>query len=43
MSLRTAFVWYVLIAAVLATFVCAVVINLLDEYRLTLYILRMAF
>ena len=37
MSLRTAFVWYVLIAAVLATFVCAVVINLLDEYRVSLY------
>lgn len=37
MSLRTAFVWYVLIAAVLATFVCAVLINLLDEYRVGLY------
>ena len=37
MSLRTAFVWYVLIAAVLATFACAVIINLLDEYRVSLY------
>lgn len=37
MSLRTAFVWYVLIAAVLATLVCAVTINLLDEYRLGIY------
>ncbi len=37
MSLRTAFVWYVLIAAVLATVVCAVCINLLDEYRIGLY------
>ena len=37
MSLRTAFVWYVLIAAVLATIVCALTINLLDEYRLGIY------
>ena len=37
MSLRTAFVWYVLIAAVLATCLCAVTINLLDEYRVGLY------
>lgn len=38
MSLRTAFVWYVLIAAVLATTVCAVTINLLDEYRIGIYL-----
>ena len=37
MSLRTAFVWYVLIAAVLATAVCSVTINLLDQYRVSLY------
>ena len=37
MSLRTAFVWYVLIAAVIATIVCSVMINSLDGYRVTLY------
>ena len=37
MSLRTAFVWYVLIAAVIATVVCSVLINALDEYRVGLY------
>lgn len=36
MSLRTAFIWYVLIAAVLATIVCSVTINLLDGYRVNL-------
>ena len=36
MSLRTAFIWYVLIAAVLSTIVCSVTINLLDEYRVNL-------
>ena len=37
MSLRTAFVWYVLIAAVIATIVCSVMINSLDGYRGTIY------
>lgn len=37
MSLRTAFVWYVLVAAVIATAVCAIFINALDEYRMGIY------
>ena len=37
MSLRTAFIWYVLIAAVLATLACLTVIKLLDEPRVALY------
>ena len=37
MSLRTAFIWYVLIAAVLATAVCMIFIKLLDEPRIALY------
>ena len=38
MSLRTAFVWYVLVAAVIATIVCAFFINALDEYRISLFL-----
>lgn len=37
MSLRTAFVWYVLVAAVIATAVCAIFINALDEFRIDMY------
>ena len=37
MGLRTAFVWYVLIAAVLATTACMVIIKLLDEPRIALH------
>ena len=37
MSLRTAFIWYVLIAAVLATAVCMIFIKLLDEPRIAIY------
>ena len=37
MSLRTAFIWYVLIAAVLSTAACMTAIKLLDEPRIALY------
>ena len=37
MSLRTAFIWYVLIAAVLATAACMLFVKLLDEPRIALY------
>ncbi len=37
MSLRTAFIWYVLIAAVLATAACMASIKLLDEPRIAIY------
>ena len=37
MSLRTAFIWYVLIAAVLATTACMLIIKCLDEPRIALY------
>ena len=37
MSLRTAFIWYVLIAAVLSTLSCMLIIKALDEPRIALY------
>ena len=37
MSLRTAFIWYVLIAAVLATTACMIIVKCLDEPRIALY------
>ena len=37
MSLTTAFIWYVVVAAVLATVVCSILVNALDGARIEMY------
>ena len=37
MSLKTAFIWYVLVAAALATAACSIIVNALDGARVEMY------